>query len=291
MTIPFWCYQTKQKIRFLWYSFLEGQSLPKTVVKADTQQEADKGARKILGLRSGGVVGLTDRITTDTIESSGKGADQFQAALRWLDSEASGSALAGFTDLGGSAANGTGSFALSKDQTDFFLMSREAVSDEMADDFNSYVVADLVRWNFGPNEPSPIFEFGPISEDDAAMAVNLLSATATTASNMLPDGFMDELTEKVAGLLNLDTNRVRDALEKAAKEREAKAQALGLNDAGGVAPVAGAVEAASKMVEQMQNPPSLPQQPNQARPPRAVAPTSDNPDTLRPRPLRASRNA
>lgn len=287
MTIPFWCYQTKQKIRFLWYSFLEGQSLPKTVVKAQTQQEADRGARKILGLRQGGVVGLTDKITTDTIESSGKGAAQFKEALQWLDAEASGSALAGFTDLGGSAAGGTGSFALSKDQTDFFLMSREAVSDEMSDDFNSYVVADLVRWNFGASEPCPIFEFGPISEDDAAASINLLSTTAGSATNTLPEEFMDELTEKVASFLNLDTNRVREGLERAAKERKEKAEAMGLNDPGGVAPVAGAVDAAAKMVENMQNPPSLPQQPNQNRPPRVVAPNPQD----RPRPLRASRNA
>lgn len=291
MTIPYWCYQTKQKIRFLWYSFLEGQSLPKTVVKAKTQTEADRATQKVRGLRQGGIIGLTENVTLDTHESSGKGAGQFLEALRWLDSEASGSALAGFTDLAGAASSGTGSFALSKDTTDFFLMSREAVADEMADDFNSYVVADLVRWNFGVNEPSPIFEFGPIAEDDANVALTLLSTTATTASNTLPDEFMDELTEKVASLLNLDTNRVRDGLEKAAKERAEQAKQLGLNDTGGVAPVAGAVDAATKMVQQMQNPPSLPQQPNQSRPPRVVAPTSTNPDTVRPRPFRASRNA
>lgn len=291
MLVPFWCYQTKQKIRFLWYSFLEGQSLPKTVVKARTQKEANDGARKLLALRQGGVTGITDQINFDTLESSGKGADQFVQALRWLDSEASGSALAGFTDLGGSAAAGTGSFALSKDQTDFFLMSREATSDEMADDFNSYVVADLVRWNFGPNEPCPIFEFGPISESDASLSVTLLSTLATATSNFAPDAFMEELVEKVAGILDMDGNRVREGLEKAAKEREEKAKQLGLDAAGQqVAATSGAVDAAAKMVENMQNPPALP--PGGAQ--QVVAKRkigSTNPDTLRPRPERASRNA
>lgn len=289
MEVPYWCYQTKQKLRFLWYSYLEGQSLPKTVVKARTQPEADKGARKLIGLRQGGVVGITDNIDFDVLESSGKGGAQFLEALRWLDSEASGSALAGFTDLGGAAAGGTGSFALSKDQTDFFLMSREADADEMAMSINNFLVADLVYWNFGPNEPCPIFEFGPIAEDDAMQSVTLLTSLATATTKDVPTEFMDELTEKVAAFLNLDTNRVRAGLEAKAKEAEEKAKALGL---GGeqVAGMSGAVDGALKMVQQMQNPPALPQQPNQSATPRIPRP-SNNPDTLRPRPYRASRNA
>ena len=290
--VPFWCYQTKQKLRFLWYSFLEGQSLPKTVVRGQSQPEADAGARKLLALRSGGVVGIKKGVEFDTIESSGKGAAQFKEALQWLDSESSGSVLAGFTDLTNAASSGTGSFALSKDTTDFFLMSREADSDEMEVDFNNYVVADLVKWNFGPNEPCPIFEFGPISEDDATQAITLLTASTQSMNNSLPVEFMDELTEKVASYLNLDTNRVREGLERAAKEAKEKAEQMGLEGAQGVAPVAGAVDAAAKMVDRMQNPPQLPQSPlgNQSARPR-MNPPSSNPDTLRPRPKRASRNA
>jgi hypothetical protein len=289
MEVPFWCYQTKQKIRFLWYSYLEGQSLPKTVVSARTQQEANDGARKLLALRQGGVTGITENVKFDTLESSGKGGAQFLEALRWLDSEASGSALAGFTDLGGAAAAGTGSFALSKDQTDFFLMSREADADEMAMVTGNFLIADLVRWNFGPSEPCPIFEFTPIAEEDATQSVTLLTSLATAANKDVPEEFMDELTEKVAGYLDMDTNRVRDGLEKKRKEAKAKAEALGL---GGeeVAGMSGAVDGALKMVQQMQNPPALPQQPNQAQPPR-IPKISNNPDTLRPRPFRASRNA
>jgi hypothetical protein len=290
MVIPYWCYQTKQKIRFLWYSFLEGQSLPKTIVKARTQGEADKAARKMLALKQGGIAAITEEVAVDAYESSGRGASQFKEALQWLDSESTGSALAGFLDLGGAAAGGTGSFALSKDQTDFFLMSREADADEMSDDFNNFVVADLVRWNFGPNEPAPIFEFGPISEDDAAQSITLLQALNGQTNAFAPDEFMNELVEKVAALLGMDTNRVRKGLEEAAKERKKAAEAMGLVD-NGVAPVAGAVNAATKMVQQMQNPPDqLTQQPNQTATPRVAQP-SNNPDTQRPRPVRASRNA
>ena len=145
--------------------------------------------------------------------------------MQWLDSEASASVLAGFTDLGAMAAGGTGSFALSKDQTDFFLMSREAEKREMQDFINQYLVADLVFWNFGPNTIAPTFEFGPINQDDASSAISLLQATAQTPVNqsVLPQEFFDELTLRVAGFLELDVVTVREGLDRARKQAEEQA--------------------------------------------------------------------
>ena len=250
-----WCYKTKQKIRFLWYQFLEGQALPKTVVTAPDETAATAAAKKIIGLRQGGVVGVSNQIKADALESSGRGAAEFKAAMQWLDGEASASCLAGFTDLGAMAASGTGSFALSKDQTDFFLMSREAEKREMQDYINQYLIADLVFWNFGPKEIAPTFEFGPINQDDAGAAISLLQATAQTPVNqsVLPQEFFDELTLRVAGFLELDVVTVKDGLERARKEAEAQA-ALSPDPAVAAAPqVAGvkaAVDTATNAVQQ-----------------------------------------
>lgn len=251
MDIPYWCYQTKQKIRFLWYMFLETQSLPKTIAQAADQTSANKAARTIAKLRQSGVAGLEDTVKVKTLESAGRGASQFKEALQWLDSESSGSVLAGFTDLGASAAGGTGSFALSKDQTDFFLMSRQAVSRELQDALNQFVIPDLVHYNFGPNEPSPLFDFGPIAEDDAQLAVSLLQATAQTPAEQsaIPREFFDELIERVAGFLSLNPQRVRDGLDRARKEAEQKAEQVSDNPrAPQVAGIAGAVNAATDAV-------------------------------------------
>lgn len=250
-----WCYKTKQKIRFLWYQFLEGQALPKTLVKADDETEATEAAKKVIGLRGGGVVGLSSRITADPLESSGRGAAEFKAAMQWLDGEASASVLAGFTDLGAAAASGIGSFALSKDQTDFFLMSREAEKKEMQDFINQYLIADLVFWNFGPETIAPRFEFGPINQDDAHAAISLLQATAQTPVNqsVLPQEFFDELTLRVAGFLELDVVTVREGLERARKEAEARAEASpdpAVANNPQVAGVKAAVDTATNAVQQ-----------------------------------------
>lgn len=254
LTVTQWCYKTKQKIRFLWYQFLEGQSLPKTIVKADDETEATEAAKKIIGLRSGGVVGLSNRIDATPLESSGRGAAEFKAAMQWLDSEASSSVLAGFTDLGAMAAGGTGSFALSKDQTDFFLMSREAEKKEMQDFINQFLVADLMRWNFKQDEVAPLFQFGPINQDDATAAISLLQATAQTPVNqsVLPQEFFDELTIRVAGFLELDVVTVREGLDRARKEAEAQALASPDPKVAAAAPVVGAAAAVDKATNAVQ---------------------------------------
>lgn len=250
MAIPYLCFQTKQKIRFLWYAFLEGQSLPKTIVHAPDRTLANSAAKEVVKLRQGGAIGVEDGVRVDAFESSGKGASQFVEALHWLEAEASGSVLAGFTDLGAAANSGTGSFALSKDQTDFFLMSRQAVSKELADSINQYVIPDLVRYNFGPRAISPTFEFGPISQDDMNQAISLLQATAQSPSPNIPREFFEELVERVAGFLELNTNIVRDGLTRARKEAEEKAKSQIGNDPSGlqVAGMAGAVNSATNAI-------------------------------------------
>lgn len=250
LDIAHWCFITKQKIRFLWYQFLEGQSLPKTIVQARTETEANKAASKIVTLRSGGVVGLTDAITATAFESSGKGAAQFKEALDWLNGEASGSVLAGFTDLGAAAVSGTGSFALSKDQTSFFQMGRDAEAREIEETINQFVIADLVKYNFGPGTPCPIFNFGPIQEDDAQMSVALLQAVSQSPNQVLPKEFLDELIERVAGLLGLNTQVVRAGLTKAGDQASAQLQAANPGNpfAAKVGQVAGGVGAAANAV-------------------------------------------
>lgn len=250
LEIPLWCHKTKDKIRFLWYQYLEAQSLPKTMVKAKDQGSADKVARKLVGLRQGGVVGIdmTGIDAVDTLESSGKGADQFLAALRFLDSESAESVLAGFMDLTGSASAGAGSFALSKDQTDFYLMSRKAVLAEMADCYNQYLIPDLIKWNLGTKVGIPAVEFGDISAQDAAVSISMLQSLAAAPTLRLPTEFMGELTIAVAKILNLDEAKIAKVIEDGAMEAAAAAATPAQR---AVAPVVGAVNAADKAVRRV----------------------------------------
>lgn len=252
LEIAYWCYQTKQKIRFLWYSFLEGQSLPKTIVKNRDLEQAKATARQLLGLRNGGIAAVSGDSEIDAFESSGKGAAEFAAALKWLDSEASNSVLAGFMDLATAASNGAGSLALSKDASDFFLMSEKAKMREIQDCINHYLIPDLVQYNFGPDEVCPEWVFGEIQQDSVDQSMTLLQALGTSTSSRLPDEFFDELVLKVAGFLEMDVDKIEQGLIDAAKKAEELAKTLpaapGQQVPPQVAKVAGAVGAATSAV-------------------------------------------
>jgi len=223
--IAYRCYSLKKKIKWLWFSFLEGAALPRTVVYGKDETSIGKAARAIASLRSAGVVGIpgnwVDKL--DTIDTKGGGSAEYQAAVRYLDSEAAGSVLAGFTDL--PQQGGEGSYALSKDQTDFFLQSCVARSKALANCLTDFAVADLVKWNWGPGTPVPRFHIGPLNPDDITAQLDLLKQLALTPDTVLPYEFIVELTMQVAKNLGMNIDKLQVAIARKAEELAANASA------------------------------------------------------------------
>lgn len=250
LTVAYWCHKTKQKLRFLWYQYLEGQSLPRTLVKGEDLTSAQEQAKRVATLKSAGVLGIENRYTIETLESNGEGSREFKEAIRWLDGEMSASVLAGFTDLTSNASEGKGSFALSKDQSDLFLMSRNAVAREMAACIDAYLIADLVRWNFGPGAKAPHFKFAPVGQQDIDQAVSLLSTFGAAQTLKVPIEFVMELVRQVATRFDLDMEKLEAAIkeetERLKKQAKTQQQAQVAQVAGTVNAAAGAVNAAKK---------------------------------------------
>lgn len=213
---PYSLFETKQKIRFLWMTFLENLTMPKAIAKDDSDdpESIQAFAKKVATLKGGGVVGIGQSQSVDPFETSNAAAQTFEAAMNYLDSEMTASVLAGMLDLTGAAASGKGSFALSRDASDFFLQSRQAVLQELAAALVSYVLADLVRINFGVRAAVPVFRFGPLLQQNVDAALKLLESLATQERPMVPAEFIDMLVEKVADYLSLDQSRVREAIQK-----------------------------------------------------------------------------
>jgi hypothetical protein len=222
LDVSYNAYQSKQKIRFLWYQFLETQSAPRTLAHHNSNDVGEAGAfaKRLATLKGGGVVGLTMGQDAKVLESNGQGAAEYQAALAYLDSEMSESVLAGFLDLtsrssgaaGGSG--GRGSNALAKSMQEFFNTGRQGAMNEVAAAINQGIIADLIRLNFGKNASMPKFKFTVATEDDnSAATIGLLQAIATAPSvSVIPWGFIDLLIEKVADLLQMPVDQVHAAL-------------------------------------------------------------------------------
>lgn len=229
MDVAYWCHKTKLKIIYLWFAFLESQSLPKVIVYGQDQREANAKADDIASMRSSGVAGFArdpqGAKTFEVLESSGKGAGAFADALSFLETWQTASVLAGFTGLSSLAAMGRGSLALSQDQSAFFLKSRQAISLEIAESITHEVIAPLVTLNFGPGASYPRFTFGALSDESGSQLVTLFQALAVAPALQVPSGILDIITERLATFLNLDVDAVTQIVQQGAKDREAQAVA------------------------------------------------------------------
>jgi hypothetical protein len=232
LDVALWCYETLQKVMFLWFQFLEQQALPKTIIYGDDDLQAEKRATQLAGLRASGVLGVARsggdaQKTIDIIESSGKGAEQYLDAIRYLESSMVNSVLAGFTELPAhTSQSGSGSYALSADQSEFFLASRQAVADEIADSIRRDLFAPMCVYNFGPDAAVPKLEIGPLSKTTSQTALDLLKSVVVAPTLNVPRDFVDQLTLSVASRVGLDPDQVQDAIDKDVIERKERADAL-----------------------------------------------------------------
>jgi len=220
MQVPYHCFQTKRKIRWLWYQFLDQGVLPKTIVRNPDEGQARLDARKVAQLRGKGVVGLHDQSIVDPFESSGRAGEAYVQAMAWLDSEMLDSGLLGFMGLSSQAASGKGSYALAESLSKMYLRTRRMVAMDMARQITNEVIGPLVAYNFGPKASIPRFKFGPLSEANEVNVLDVFSKVATTGAKV-PVEFYDQLVNRVATLLELDPGKVAKDLEINGSPQEA----------------------------------------------------------------------
>lgn len=243
LDVAYNAWQSKQKLRFLWFQFMETQATPGKVATDNTVNPTHVGefAATVAKMRGAATVGLEQGQTVSVIESNGQGATQFQAAMGYLDQEMLQSCLAGFLGLtaqatGHAGGGARGSNALSQGQTQFYLQSRQGVLKEMAAAIRWGLIRDLVTYNFGVGASCPTFQFGDLAQADAAdKALGLLQSmlSAATPTTLAPWGFIDELILKATSLLNMDVDVVAAAiLGQAHKASDTPADTLSAQMAG-----------------------------------------------------------
>jgi len=223
MDIAYWCYQTKMKLLYLWYYFLENQAMQRVIVYGNDQPEANAKADDIAALRGAGVVGLVhppDGQKAFELLSGGTDAGaQFKDALGFLEGWQIGSVLAGFMGLTGAATGGRGSYALSQDQSSFYLKSRQAVAKEIAASITYDVIRPMIMLNFGPKAAFPHFKFGPLQDEQIQALLTLFGQLAAAPVLHVPLSVLDLITERMASILQLDIDQVHQALKSTANQR------------------------------------------------------------------------
>lgn len=260
-------YSKKQKLKFLHGQYLENQSLPKVFVYGRDTAEAQKNANFVGQARASGIIPSVrgegeSNPGFDVMESSGRGSDQFLEAIRYYDWEQTNSVLAGFTELASSAASGTGSYALSADQSEFFLQSEQALADDIADQIVECVFTPLVILNFGVGAEVPGLTIGPIGNRQTDRALSLLESIIGSTRPNVPMQFVGFLINQGAEALGLDTGEVSELVEQWGTDMQAQMQAAQAAQA-----------AAAALPRSMEGPPS--QQPLEGVQEAAAAAPSD----------------
>ena len=128
-----------------------------------TPEDEKKGKEVVTSLRSSESGGATipDGFDLDIFEGKRQMHD-IMPYLNHQDLMIVRSVLAQFVNLG---SGDTGSFALSKDQSDLFLMMLNSEAKYIANVFNSYAIPQLVRYNFN-SDLYPKLTFKPLGGSD-----------------------------------------------------------------------------------------------------------------------------
>lgn len=231
LEICYRCYQDKQKVRYLWSSFLAGAAVPRTIAETEPGTEASVVAA-LRKLANGGTAAVPTGTKVTPLNVAGSAGPEFLSMMTYLDAEMSGSVLAGFTELSSAAGRGSrGSMALAQSETTFFANSLDAHAKEIAHTLRAQAFAPLLRVNFGADCAVPKVVIGPVSTlavQDALTALATMAA-AHTDQSIVPAEFVDELTVKVAGMLDLDPKKISDAIAARTAQVEATQPAAGVN--------------------------------------------------------------
>lgn len=220
-----------RKLRFLWCQYMEQQSLPKVIVFGDDPTQAQENAEAVADAGASSAIPMSYRTDPGqdvfkVLESSGKGADQFEKIVAYFEEKQTQSVLAAFMDLAGRASRqSAGSNALSADMSEFFLSSREATANEIAEQITDHVIKPLVVYNFGPDEDVPDLHFAPIGNRQIDRALSLLTSIVTAEKPTVPERFVGFLLNQVSAGLGLDVTDVADVVDEWADKREEQMEA------------------------------------------------------------------
>jgi len=142
---------------------------------------------------------------------------EFLGLIQHHDSLMSRAFLTQFMNLGQEGKGG--SFALSKDQSNLFLMSLMSLLEDIAEVFNTQVIPQLIDWNFGTKK-YPKLVFSPFSDTIRSAIMETFRNLLAARFPQISPEFAIKMEQAVAEELGLEIN-YKEVEERMKKEREA----------------------------------------------------------------------
>ena len=128
--------------------------------------------------------------------------------IEFQNNEMARSVLAMFILLG-TGSNSGGSYALSQDQSDFFVQALMSIRNSLTSHLTSYLISDLYDYNFATPEYGT-FKF----EDITDSTMDLLQQTfiKLVEKGLLPDSIAKGVAQKIADKLDIDVDLLNEAV-------------------------------------------------------------------------------
>lgn len=187
-------------------------------VSTDDEAKAEKVVRNIRNDEQAGVT-LPAGWEIELLASAGSKQIDTDKVIRRYESRMLMSALAQFLQLG---QDGTGSLALSRDQTDFFNMSVNSLADIIANTFTKFAIPRLLKLN-GYDPEGVRLEHTPVGDIDSMMLADVLQKVG----GMVTWDAEDEVwLRSLLGMPERDVEQLRDEQEEGRARQAAIAQGI-----------------------------------------------------------------
>lgn len=154
---------------------------------------------------------------------SKRGLHEFLALIQHHDSMMSRAFLTQFINLGQEGRGG--SYALSSDQSNLFLMSIMSLLDDIANVFNTQVIPQLIDWNFN-SKKYPTLEFTPFSDTIRSAITATFHAMLAARFPQISPEFALSMEAAVADELGLEID-YKEVERRIEEERKMLMQAQG----------------------------------------------------------------
>lgn len=196
-------YDKKHRLYYAAHQSVQNGAIPlKTVTSKPnaTQDQLDSVVSAVDQLGFNSTVGIPDGYEVSPYEAS-KGRIDPQPLIDHHNAEMARSVLAQFIMLG--TGSDTGSYALSSDQSDMFIMALEGIMNELAEHITSYIVAELHDFNFATPMYSK-FEFSKLTDSTISLLKEISMKVFDKRPEAIPEYLLNELVEKLATQLGID---------------------------------------------------------------------------------------
>lgn len=195
-------YTMKHKLYYLANRAVEVGAIPPRVLKTPQGASADdKKWAERQNKRFGLSTSLTLPAGYDFMFSSLQGRIDPVPLIDHHNAEMARSILAQFMMLGTSNSN-VGSWALSKDQSDVFVMALKGLMDQIEQHINSYLIPDLVDYNFANTDLYPEFHFSDMTSGTREMIRQAF--IEIVKKDTAPDWLIEGVAEKLADELDVE---------------------------------------------------------------------------------------